>query len=132
MVALFGWISLVLAGRRRHVASMLCKFILPGLLALVYLGLILSHWAGHAGGFGSVTQVQQLFRDPWLVTAGWVHYLAFDLFLDAWQIRDARRSGVPHGWTVPGLLLTFLFGPMGFLVYLAVKGSHRAWKAQKP
>ena len=120
--ALAGWLALNFAGRMRYVATALCKFVLPGLLACVYFLLILTLWRGHAGGFGSVTAVQQLFLHPWLVTAGWVHYLAFDLFLGAWQVRDAERSAVRHWLTIPCLLLTFLFGPIGFLLYLVLKG----------
>ena len=120
-IALLGWLALVLAGRRKFTASMICKFVIPGLLSVLYLGILLTHWAGHRGGFGSVAEVQQLFTDPWLVTAGWVHYLAFDLFLGAWQVRDAERAHIRHLWTIPSLLLTFLFGPIGFLSYLLLK-----------
>ena len=91
LVALLSWVLLVCVGRRFGVATRVCKFVVPGLLAVVYLGLIATHWSGHQGGFGSVAQVQQLFADPWLLTAGWVHYLAFDLFVGAWQVRDAGR-----------------------------------------
>ncbi len=126
LLAMFGWLLLIAAaalGTKRlpHISSLVCKFVIPGFLAAVYLGIILSHWAGHEGGFGSITQVQKLFANPWLLVAGWVHYLAFDLFLGAWQVRDASRSNVPQWWTIPSLILTFLFGPIGFLVYLLLK-----------
>ena len=54
--------------------------------------------------------------------AGWVHYLAFDLFIGAWETRDAAARGVPHAWVVPCLLMTFLLGPIGLLAYLAIRG----------
>jgi hypothetical protein len=60
-----------------------------------------------------------------LLLAGWVHYMAFDLFIGAWETRDARRAGVPHLMVVPCLILTFMLGPIGLLVYLAL----RAWRA---
>jgi len=31
--------------------------------------------------------VAQLFENRWLLLAGWVHYLAFDLFIGAWETR---------------------------------------------
>ena len=125
LVALLSWVLLVCVGRRFGVATRVCKFVVPGLLAVVYLGLIAPHWSGHQGGFGSVAQVQQLFADPWLLTAGWVHYLAFDLFVGAWQVRDAGRLGLPHWWTLPSLALTFFFGPVGFLLYLGLRAIRR-------
>lgn len=118
---MLGWLSLIFAGRMKYVASVICKFVIPGLLAAVYLSIVVTHWAGHKGGFASVQDVQQLFGDPWLLVAGWTHYLAFDLFLGAWQVRDAQRSNVPHWWTIPCLILTFLFGPVGFLLYVLLK-----------
>jgi hypothetical protein len=125
-IALLSWLLLIFAGfftvrPARYVYSVVCQYIVPGLLSVAYLILILTHWAGHQGGFGSVFAVQKLFGNPWLTVAGWVHYLAFDLFIGAWQVRDAQRSTVPHWWIIPSLVLTFLFGPIGFLLYLLLK-----------
>ena len=53
-----------------------------------------------------------------LLLAGWVQYLAFDLFIGAWQVRDARTQGISHLLVIPCLLLTFLFGPAGLLHFL--------------
>lgn len=126
MAALLSWIFLIIGGffrtgAARYVASLVCKFVVPGLLSAVYLAIIMTHWAGHPGGFGSVEDVQKLFGNTWLLVAGWVHYLAFDLFIGAWEVRDAQRSTIPYWLTIPCLILTFLFGPIGFLSYLLVR-----------
>jgi hypothetical protein len=55
--------------------------------------------------------------------AGWVHYLAFDLFIGAWQVRDAQRRGIKHLWVVPCLLTTLVFGPAGLLLYFIMRYS---------
>ena len=67
--------------------------------------------------------MQKLFADPWLLLAGWVHYLVFDLFLGAWEVRDAQRLRIPHLLVVPCLVLTFLFGPVGLLLYGIVRAA---------
>jgi hypothetical protein len=64
----------------------------------------------------------RLFTQPGIALAGWIHYLAFDLFVGAWEVRDASRHGVPHRVVVPCLVLTFLLGPSGLLAYLALRG----------
>ena len=59
----------------------------PLLLALAYTALIAAHCLGShgsEGGFSSLARVAALFRDPWALLAGWVHYLCFDLFTGAW------------------------------------------------
>lgn len=61
----------------------------------------------------------------WLLLAGWVHYLAFDLFIGSWEVRDAQRHGLSHLLVVPCLALTFLFGPVGLLLYLGLRGATR-------
>jgi hypothetical protein len=36
-------------------------------------------------------------------------------------VRDAQRRAVPHLLIVPALILTFLLGPAGLLLYLATR-----------
>jgi hypothetical protein len=40
-----------------------------------------------------LSAVAMLFSNPWLLLAGWTHYLAFDLFIGSWKLRDARDCG---------------------------------------
>ncbi len=66
-----------------------------------------------------------LFEEPEAVMAGWIHYLVFDLFIGAWEVRDARRLKIPHLAVVPCLVLTFMLGPVGLLLYLILRWSMR-------
>jgi hypothetical protein len=65
--------------------------------------------------------VQALFTHPHIALAGWLHYLAFDLFLGAWEVRTARTDGIPHWAVIPCLILTFLFGPAGLLAFAILR-----------
>jgi len=123
-VAMLGWALLVLAPRWEGTRRLVLSGALPLILAAAYALLIGCHYLGpHAGegGFSSLADVATLFRDPWALVAGWVHYLCFDLGVGIWESRDARRRGVPHLLLVPCLLLTFLFGPVGLLLYAFVR-----------
>ena len=102
-------------------ASLVTGAILPALFAVLYTCLVVTHWNERTGGFGSLAQVHALFSNDWLLLAGWVHYLAFDLFVGSWQVRDARKHHFPYLLVLPGLILTFLFGPIGFLLYCAIR-----------
>ncbi|MCB2409104.1 ABA4-like family protein [Hymenobacter lucidus] len=123
-----GWLLLVFAPRWRVTRWVVGSGALPVLLAVLYAGCIGWHYFGSGqqaqSGFGSLAEVAALFQDPWALLAGWVHYLCFDLALGAWACRDAQRRGVPHWLVVPVLLLTFMLGPIGFLLYHLLR---RAW-----
>jgi hypothetical protein len=123
-LAMAGWALLVFAPRWRW-SQRIASMIIPLTLAIVYLVLIVLYFAKSPGGFGTLAQVAQLFQNPWLLLAGWVHYLAFDLSLGAWQARQAQRLGISHFLVVPCLLLTFLFGPIGLLVFWAIRSVVR-------
>jgi len=94
--------------------------VMPVLLAIIYLALLIVTLPWSEGGFSSLAGVRALFDNPWALLAGWTHYLAFDLFIGGWEVRDARERGIPHLLIVPALVLTFLVGPVGLLLYLAI------------
>jgi Domain of unknown function (DUF4281) len=120
-VALISWLILAVAGRTRWVSSLVTGVIVPLLLAIVYLGLLLGHWGETKGGFGSLEGVAALFSNHWVLLAGWVHYLCFDLFIGSWEVRDAQTHGISHWLVIPCLFLTFMFGPVGLLVYFGLR-----------
>jgi hypothetical protein len=119
-IAVVGWILLIALPRQRWSAN-IAAWAIPGLLAIAYVSVVATHIVGSPGGFSSLPAVATLFANPWLLLAGWIHYLAFDLFVGSWEARDARERGVPHLALVPCLLLTFLFGPAGWLLYLLAR-----------
>lgn len=127
LVALVGWVALIFVPRR---AARVVPVALPLVLSVVYVVLIASAMPGSEGNFSSLDGVRTLFANPWALLAGWVHYLAFDLFVGGWEVRDAQRRGIPHLAIVPALVLTFLFGPGGWLLYLCVRSVVRSRVAE--
>jgi len=71
--------------------------------------------------------VAALLGSPVGATIGWLHFLAFDLFVGRWIYLDSRERGVPAWVTAPALLLTLMLGPCGFLLYLIARhtGGYR-------
>jgi Domain of unknown function (DUF4281) len=120
LLASIGWLALLIVPEKQW-ATKLAGYVLPILLSLTYCLLILTHWVGSPGGFRTLHDVTLLFTNPWLLLAGWVHYLTFDLFIGAWQVRDGQQHGIPRLLMFPCLLLTFLFGPAGLLLYMLIR-----------
>jgi Domain of unknown function (DUF4281) len=118
LIALACWVALAASPPSRRWAPAVWSVTgraVPLLLALAYLGLLIVHRG--PGGFGSLAQVRQLFDQPGLLAAGWLHYLAFDLFVGTWIARRAGQLGIHHALVLPCLVLTFLFGPVGLLCF---------------
>ena len=122
-IALVSWVLLAALPRRKWVTDVVTSLAVPALLAIAYTVIVATHWKGSPGGFSSLPEVALLFGNPWLLLAGWTHYLAFDLLVGTWEVRDSRERGLPHLLVVPCLILTFLFGPLGWLVYQGIRMS---------
>ena len=89
--ALVSWIVLIVQPRRM---APLLRFVVPVLMAVLYIWALATAPANPDGGFGSLAQVKALFSQDRAVLAGWVHYLAFDMFVGCWEVMDAQQRGV--------------------------------------
>jgi hypothetical protein len=116
-IALLGWIGLasgVVLNRPFWRDEVFGRWV-PLAFSALYFALILFFLRQADGGFGSLAEVQLLFTSPWAALAGWVHYLAFDLFMGAMIARRVTNEGMGRWLLVALLPLTFLFGPIGYL-----------------
>lgn len=126
LLAIVAWGALILLPRWPALLSALL-YLGVGLLCLVYaasLGAVLSGFvpAGNGGAdFTTIEGVRSIFASDVGVTIGWVHYLAFDLFVGIWIARDADAKGISRLIQAPILLMTFIAGPAGLLLWLIVR-----------
>lgn len=132
MTAMAGWLALLASPFTPKLADRVSGLVIPALLAIAYSGLVLAFWSGAAGGFDSLSDVMLLFNKPEIALAGWIHYLAFDLFIGAWEVRTARAERMPFLIVLPCLALTFLFGPAGFLAFSTLRAARAATLSTQP
>ena len=121
LIAVMGWLLLTIAPRWKWTQKLVISGIVPLALSVVYLILIVLFFGRSEGGYGSLAYVMLLFTNKYNVLAGWIHYLAFDLFVGGWEVKDAQARGISHWFVVPCLFLTFMLGPIGFLAYHAIR-----------
>ena len=131
LLAMIGWLMLAILPRQ-PAAQIVSGVTIPLVLSVGYLTLIAQNLRGAEGGFGSLADVAALFQKQELLLAGWVHYLAFDLFIGAWEGRDAQRHGIPHLVVIPCLIMTFMLGPIGLLFYFAIRTAKTRRVAIEP
>ena len=114
--AMAGWALLILGPRRHGWLNAIPLWLIPAGLSAVYGLLVLSRFSGMGGGFDSLASVAVLMSDDWALLAGWVHYLAFDLFVGAVMTARMDRAGVGRVVQAPILGSIFMLGPFGFLI----------------
>ena len=120
------WALLALAPRWLLTRRLVHSALYPALLGVAYAaGFAATFQGGAAAGGGadisSLAGIGAAFAEPRILLVGWLHYLCFDLFVGAWQARDAQRHGVSHWLLLPCLFLTLMAGPLGLLFYLAIR-----------
>ena len=122
------WLLLAVAPGWIWTQRLVHSAFIPILLGLVYGWAFLSSTgapgASEGANFFTLPGVMQFFSVESAALAGWVHYLVFDLFVGAWEVRDSRRLGIHQLAVVPCLVFTLMLGPLGLLAYL---GLRLAW-----
>ena len=84
-------------------------------LGLVYVGLGTAAVAVEGVDGFAFDELRALIGRPIGFLAGWTHYLAFDLFVGAWILRESARIDVEPR---PYLFFTLMAGPLGLLGFL--------------
>jgi hypothetical protein len=122
------WALLILAPAGRGTQVLVHSIAIPVTLGLAYFLLFASPFVigpplPEGGSFFSLSGVMTLFQSPVAMTAGWIHYLVFDLFVGAWEARDAARRGVPRWLLTLCLIVTLFVGPIGLMLYLLLRAA---------
>lgn len=119
------WLLLVLLPKSNITDKLVHSMLYPLVLGAVYIVIFaLTIFAGHGadgGSFTSIEGVRALFSSDAGIVIGWTHYLVFDLFVGAWEARDAKRRGFNHWLLIPCLFFTFMAGPAGLFLYLILR-----------
>ncbi len=122
-LAVVGWLILLVSWFAPPVRRAVKYAVIPLLFAVAYSVIVVTSFGGSGGDFSNLAGVMKLFTSPWAVTAGWIHYLAFDMFVGMWEFQDAKKHGIPFWAMLPCWFLTFMFGPMGLLLYFLIRLS---------
>ena len=114
------WLLMIFLPKWKATRFLMNYKIVPLILSLVYaLYIVIAMRIGGGMDFGSLASVMALFTEENAVLAGWVHYLAFDLLVGMWMIKQNENLGIHQLLMAPCLLATFMLGPVGFFTIYA-------------
>jgi hypothetical protein len=133
------WVLMIVAphwGWTRRVVSSLWIF---APLAIVYTALLILSIISPAANapaldlaaLGTPQGIAALLGTPEGATVGWIHFLAFDLFVGRWIYLDSRERGLNAFLVAPTLFLTLMAGPFGLLLYLLLRLIQRTPSQKK-
>ncbi len=130
-IAMLGWVILIFLPRGLKLLSITPQYIIPFGLSLTYSTLVLLEFFNADGGFSSLQSVKLLFQNDYALLAGWIHYLAFDLFIGAWIAREADKIGLSRILQAPILIATFMLGPIGLAIFLTMRSISQKMEEPK-
>jgi len=123
------WIAMIAAPDSNVVRRVVLSGTFVAILASVYALIIATHFNFDGADFMSLEGVMALLNDPWAMTAGWIHYLAFDLLAGIVVTRKGLTMGIPRLWLLPCQLGCFMLGPVGILMFIgAAKVRGNRWQ----
>lgn len=130
LIALLSWLALAVARfvpPLRRWVDPAAGYVVPALFAVLYIWLIGPGALDvlKDNSFGSLAGVGGLFARSEALLAGWLHFLAFDLFVGGWVARESAALKINPLIVVPILALTFMFGPAGYLAFALVRLAFR-------
>jgi hypothetical protein len=125
VVAAIGWVILIFLPNWDLADSVIKYGIVDGLsvfyIYVLFIRKDIKNEVYPKGNFTSLEGVINLFKNPRNLLAGWVHYLAFDLMLGIFIKTQANEIGMSHFLQIPCFILTFMLGPVGYLLFVILQ-----------
>ena len=113
---------------RSHLCKYLATSIFPiFLLSAAYIFILYQAYIGSfdfTGNFNlylGLSYVSELFRDDLYLLMFWTHFVAVNLFIGGWILKDSNKFGINKIVLAFPLILTYLIGPLGILLYWIIR-----------
>jgi Domain of unknown function (DUF4281) len=125
ILAMTAWLPMIFSPNERFTEQYVIG-VAAALLAILYGYLLIfgkkyDEGVKYTGSFKDLEGVINLFKSPRSVLIGWIHYLAFDAIIGLFMLKNSQHYGINHWLMIPCLFATFMFGPLGLLLYLLLR-----------
>ena len=119
-IAASAWALMIFTPKWKYTQRAIQTMAVPAVLSIFYLGIVITHFSGGLPDFSSLEEIRALFSNDYMLLAGWIHYLSFDLVLGSWILARSQAQKFSHWLVAPVLLLTFMMGPVGLLAFFTL------------
>ena len=122
VIAMPMWVLMLFFSKWKVTQFLIDFKVIPLALAFIYaIYIFQTIQIGGMMDFGSLASIMALFTEKNALLAGWVHYLAFDLLVGMWMLDQNKELRINQLLMAPCLFLTFMLGPIGFLLFMIIK-----------
>ena len=108
---------------RYFVTSIFPIFILSGVyIFILYKSYLSSYDFGNNFSlYLGINNLSELFTDKSYLVMFWVHFISINLFVGGWIVKDSQRLIINKFLIAVPLIMTYLIGPIGLLVYWLIR-----------
>ena len=121
------WI-LIIFFPRSHLCKYLATSILPiFLLTGAYTFILYKAYLGsydfdnNFSLYLGLGHISELFRDDYYLLMFWTHFVSINLFVGGWILKDAQKLFINKILLAFPLVITYLIGPIGILIYWIIR-----------
>ena len=108
---------------RYFVASIFPFFLLGGAYVFIlYKSFLIGYdFVGNFSLYLGLNELSRLFEDNLYLMVFWTHFIAINLFLGGWIVKDAEKFYINKVLLAVPLIITYLIGPIGLFIYWIIR-----------
>ena len=108
---------------RIFVASIFPIFILTSVYIFVlYKSYLLGYdFVGIFSLYLGLNELSRLFEDHLYIMLFWTHFVAINLFVGGWIVKDSQKLYINKILVAIPLIITYLIGPIGLFIYWIIR-----------
>ena len=108
---------------RIFVTSIFPFFILSGVyIFILYKSYLTGYdFDGNFTLYLGLNELSRLFEDHLYIMIFWTHFIAMNLFIGGWIVKDSQKFSINKVLLAIPLIVTYLIGPLGLLLYWIIR-----------
>ena len=108
---------------RIFVTSIFPIFILSGVyIFILYESYLIGYdFSGNFTLYLGLNELSRLFEDHLYIMTFWTHFIAINLFIGGWIVKDSQKFSINKVLLAIPLIVTYLIGPIGLFLYWIIR-----------
>ena len=108
---------------RIFVTSIFPFFLLSGVyIFILYKSYLIGYdFDGNFSLYLGLNELSRLFEDHLYIMIFWTHFIAINLFIGGWIVKDSQKFSINKILMAVPLIVTYLIGPIGLFLYWIIR-----------